>query len=101
MERTGDIPKQGTRNGVKRPRRSPLEREHQRTLVSEGVLRGESQRALAKRLGVSQATVKRDVRAIREEWRQARLQNQDTLIEQELAFVRVVQREAFEQWQKS
>jgi hypothetical protein len=101
MLNSEDKSNRGGQMSTKRGRRSPLKREHDRTVIAELALRGSSQRAIAQRLGLSQSSVKRDLAVVREEWLQRRLTSRDALVAQELAFVELVQREAFEQWVRS
>ena len=79
--------------------RTPQEKlkiEYRRMRVGELSLKGWTQVAIARELGVSQATISSDIKAIRKEWRESRIRNLDEVLEEVLQKLDVVEREAWE-----
>lgn len=76
------------------PGLSPDER---RVVVADALLRqrGVGRRELAGRLGVSVATIQADVRRLKREWREERLQDTEVLLAQHLAELAMVKSEAW------
>jgi len=64
-------------------------------------LQGETQQAIAQELGVSQPTVSIDLKELRSRWRQSAIRDFDEAIAQELAKIDLVEREYWEQWERS
>ncbi len=59
------------------------------------------QAAIARELGVSQATISNDLKAIRKEWKESRICNYNEATMEEVKSLEVVEREAWEAWQRS
>jgi hypothetical protein len=72
-----------------------------RQKVAEWALKGWTQEAIGTALGVSQATVARDLNAIREEWRKSAIRDFDEARGQQLNTLALVQAEAWAAWKKS
>jgi hypothetical protein len=75
--------------------------DERRQLVAEWTLKGWTQQAIARRLGVSQPVVSRDLRVIREQWRKSTLRNFDEARGQQLQKLLLVETEAWAAWQRS
>ena len=69
--------------------------------VASLYLRGESQWAIAGQCGVNQATISRDLKAIRAEWTNSALFDFEQVKAQQLAEVDEVEREAWAAWRRS
>jgi hypothetical protein len=101
-EPANDTPKVTPRKGVKRPHRSQLQREHDRARVAELLLqKGMSARRIAKEFGLSASSVRRDIKALRAEWKRERLQDHDSWVARQLAELSMTQRAAWDGWQRS
>jgi hypothetical protein len=101
-DQVGDAARQASRRGVKRPRRSQLQREHDRTKVAELLLqRGQSARRIAHEVGLSASTVRRDLRAVRAEWQAERAQNFDDWVSRQIAELTLTVRAAWHGWEQS
>lgn len=95
-------PKVTSQRGVKRPHRSQLQREHDRARVAEMLLqKGMSARRIAKEFGLSASSVRRDIKALRAEWKRERLQDHDAWVARQLAELSMTQRAAWDGWQRS
>jgi len=84
--------------------RTPQEKakiEHRRMRVAELYLKGWTQVAIARELGVSQATVSGDIKANRKEWRTQRLDNMEELALEEQKRLLQIEREAWSGWERS
>ena len=75
--------------------------QHRRTQVTELHVKNCRQAAIARELGVSQATISSDLKAIRKEWMESRVRNTDEAIEEGLKCLDAVEREAWDAWQRS
>jgi predicted transcriptional regulator len=83
-----------------KPQRA-LNAEDRRVKAASLYLRGHSQKEIATELSVSRACVSRDIKAIRQEWREDRVA---TIEEQRIienAKIDQIEREAWQQWEKS
>jgi len=78
-----------------------LEIEQRQAQVSELSLKGYSQTAIAKQLGVTQATVSDDLKAIREVWRASKIRDFDLNVSIELERLNLIEREMWEAWERS
>jgi predicted transcriptional regulator len=78
-----------------------LQIERRRQQVAEFYLTGQTQAAIARELNVSQATVSADLKAIRQQWRDSSLRNFDEAVEESLRKYQVLEREAWNGWQRS
>ena len=72
-----------------------------RRKVAEWSLKGLTQQSIGDTLGVSQATVARDLEAIRQQWRDAAVRNFDEARGQQLEKLDLVETEAWAGWQRS
>jgi DNA-binding transcriptional regulator YhcF (GntR family) len=101
-EQRQDTPKMVVQKGGKRPHRSQLRRELDRKRVSELLLMGEtSARQIAAKIGLSASTVRRDLQALRAEWRIERLQDQDEWVARQIQELSLTIRSAWEGWARS
>jgi DNA-binding transcriptional MocR family regulator len=101
MQQQEGVTRQGAQSDAKRVRRSPVQRELHRTLISDRLLEGRSERTIASELGLSQSTIHRDIEALKQEWLERRLRNRDELLADELRFIGFIQREAISEWRRS
>lgn len=74
---------------------------HRRRDVSAMLLRGATQEVIAEKLGVSQATVSRDVEWLHQQWKTESLYDIEALKERELRKVDHLENEAWEAWGRS
>lgn len=78
-----------------------LEIQERRRKVADLYIKGWRQSAIAEVVGVHVSNVCRDLAAIREEWREARLDSTEAWIDAQLAKIDKMELEAWEQWEKS
>ena len=81
--------------------RNPLQRDKDRTREVELYLKGWSQDAIAREVGISQNVVSLDLAAVRAEWREQRREDIDEARDDLLQQVRQVKREAWDAWNRS
>lgn len=72
-----------------------------RQLVAARYLRGEYQSQIAQDLGLTQAQISLDLKAIRAEWLKATLRDFDALKGEQLAKIDAIELEAWASWEKS
>ncbi len=72
-----------------------------RRRVAARYLRGDTQAEIAAQENVSQPTISNDLKAIREQWRQAAVRDFNEALSMELARIDEVEREAFSAWLRS
>lgn len=72
-----------------------------RKQVADAYLRGRTQAEIAVELGVNQATVSRDLQALREEWKRSALIDIDEAKARELAKIDAMEIEAWQAWERS
>lgn len=72
-----------------------------RKIISELYLRGMSQSTIAIDMRLSEATVSRDIAAIRKSWLKETVVNYNEFIAKELARIDQVEREAWDAWERS
>ena len=72
-----------------------------RKQVAELYLQGWSQPAIAQHLDVCQATICRDLKAIRQDWRDSAIRDFDSLRDTELQKLDLIEKEAWSAWQRS
>ena len=82
-------------------RQKKLQIEHRRTQVTELCLKRWTQAAIARELGVSQATISYDLKAVHKELKESRVHDLDEAIMREVASLDVVVREAWKEWERS
>src|SRR5262245_20513131 len=78
-----------------------VELARRREQVAELYVQGCNQYVIAERLGVCQATICFDLKAVRKEWRESSIRDFDTLREVELKKLERVEREAWSAWERS
>ncbi len=89
----------GMHRGARRGKVYPVW--ERRVKVAELYLEGTPQPAIAKKLGVSQPTVGRDLIAIREEWLKSSIRDFDSLKVQEIAKIDKLEEAAWAAWHRS
>lgn len=78
-----------------------LQIEYRRKQVSELYLKERTQADIARELGVSQATISSDIKALRKEWEKSRIRNTDELIAEQFKKHQLLSREAWDGWERS
>jgi predicted transcriptional regulator len=81
--------------------RETTELAHRRQKVAEMYLRGDYQSAIAQALGIDQAQVSRDLKAVRAMWLASTVRDFDAARAQELAKIDEVEREYWGAWERS
>jgi predicted transcriptional regulator len=81
--------------------RKKLRTNERQTKVAELYLRQKSQQDIASILGISQATVSRDLQAVQKSWREASLMNLNEAKQRELERIDVLEREYWAAWEES
>jgi hypothetical protein len=81
--------------------RTDFQKEYDREYEARMYLSGLRMSDIAERLGVSVATVQRDIEEIRDEWRTARIANMDMLKNMELARLDALEQTYWEAWRDS
>jgi DNA-binding transcriptional ArsR family regulator len=84
-----------------RPRNEALKIAQRRAKVAEMYLKGRFQWEIADSLGIDQATVSRDLKALQKEWKESAVRDFDEAKEQELARVDNLERTYWESWERS
>jgi len=82
-------------------RKRKIQIEQRQRQVAELTLKGLAQSEIAARLGISQSTVSNDLKAIRAAWRQGALRDFDATFSEQLEMLTLIQREAWEAWERS
>lgn len=85
---------------AKTPRRE-LALAHRREQVVDLYLQGWTQGAIAKQLGVAQATISSDLKAIRQLWQDSAVRDFDVCREIEIQKLNRIEREAWAAWERS
>ena len=70
-------------------------------VVAEMYLKGRSMREIGLQIGVSISQVKYDLDAVRKEWREARPAEYSALVDEQLAKIDRLEREAWDAWESS
>ncbi len=78
-----------------------LQIDRRRQLVADYYLRARPQATIALELGVSQATVSGDLKAIRKQWRESQIRDFGEAITIELKKIDRLEREAWYAWERS
>ena len=81
--------------------RNPSERESHLAEISRLYLSGSTQQAIAAHLGLSQPTISLDLKELRKRWRASAVRDFDESIAIELAKIELIEKELWEQWEKS
>lgn len=90
-------------------KRKPGERQHtnkkgveeRRRTVARLLVKSVPQYEIARICGVSSTQISRDIKHIRKEWKESRLEDTDEYVSQELAKIAVIEEEAWKAWEKS
>lgn len=82
-------------------RQRQLEIEQRRRQVAELSLKGHNQYEIAARLDVGQATVSEDLKRLRAAWRESGVRDFDSLVAEQMNTLAMIQREAWEAWERS
>lgn len=83
------------------PKRSPIQRERDKTTIIELTLKGWTQRQIADHLEVDAAIINRELKKIKEEWRKEKLEDADLHIKQELRRLSMLEAEYWRGWERS
>lgn len=83
------------------PNSKRLEIARRRQAVATLTLRGWTQSQIAHELAVGQATVSSDLKAVRQEWREAAIHDFDLLSRAELLKLDLIERESWLAWERS
>lgn len=81
--------------------RQPLEASKHRPLIAALYLKGFTQAAIGEQLGISHATVSRDLKLIQEHWRQSAISDMNDAKQRELEKIDVLEYEAWQAWLRS
>jgi predicted transcriptional regulator len=84
-----------------RSKRETLAQDKRREVVADLYLKGWSQMAIAAHLGLSQATISNDLKAIQAQWRESSVRDFDSARERELRKLDRVERESWAAWERS
>jgi transposase len=88
-------------NRKPRQSRTPSQMERDNLLISSMYLKGISQSEIAEKTGIDQATVSRTLKALQSEWQTRAILNVDERKRMELERIDLVEREAWQAWEKS
>jgi predicted transcriptional regulator len=83
------------------PKRTPAQRERDREHVATLYLKGWSQSEIANYLEVSQPLISKELKAIKAKWHSEQLEQYEFYIAQELDRLRLIEKEAWEAWERS
>ena len=86
---------------VSAPKRTEFEREAQLVEIKDAYLRGDTQMAIAERLGLSQGQISRDLAKIQRRWRESSLVDINEAKQRELERIDVLEREYWQAWENS
>lgn len=81
--------------------RKPYQIEKDRAIASALYLKGRSQMVIAEKLGLTQATISRELKLIREAWQESALVSMDTKKNKELAKIDLLEVQAWDSWEAS
>lgn len=82
-------------------RRTKSETESDRAKIARYLLKGYEQQEIAAKMGLSESTISRDVKAIRKEWKESALMDFNEARNRELAALNLIERENWRAWMKS
>ena len=85
----------------KRKQRSQDEILRDRAIIGERYLKGETLTSIAAGLGISLSRVSRNMKELRQEWRESALTDIDALMAEQLAKIDEVEKEAWAAWHRS
>jgi len=83
------------------PKRTRAQRIHDRALVADRYLAGETMAEIAGELGLSTRQISYDLKKVREDWQAAALADITEIMSRELARIDRIERKAWEAWEKS
>lgn len=83
------------------PKRSPLQREQERSTISRLVLQGKTHQEIANFLELERSTITKEIKAIRSEWQRSSLRDFDEDRGQKLAELELVKSELWQSWHDS
>ena len=83
------------------PKRTEFEREANLVEIKDAYLRGDTQMAIAERLGLSQGQISRDLAKIQRRWRESSLVDINEAKQRELERIDVLEREYWQAWENS
>ena len=83
------------------PKRTEFEREANLVEIKDAYLRGDTQMAIAERLGLSQGQISRDLAKIQKRWRESSLVDINEAKQRELERIDVLEREYWQAWENS
>lgn len=83
------------------PKRTPFERERDLEITAGMYLRGMTQAAIGKRIGVSQRQISSDLKLLQKRWQQSALVDIDAVKGKELAKIDALERTYWQAWRKS
>jgi len=81
--------------------RTEIQKAEHRRIIAALYLRGKTQASIAAELGLSIATISRDIKVIHADWLKETRQDFDALKARELEKINEVEREAWESWRQS
>jgi transcriptional regulator with XRE-family HTH domain len=81
--------------------RKPAEKDRDRKLIAEYYLMGWLQAEIAQAVGLAQSTVSKELRTIREFWRESTLVDVDALLAKEVARIDLIELEYWQAWEAS
>lgn len=81
--------------------RTKIQASQHRPLIASMYLKGYNQYEIADQLGITQATVSRDLKLIQEQWRQSAVHDMDQAKQRELERIDVLELEAWNAWLRS
>jgi len=84
-----------------RTRQEDVRIEQRRQQVADFYVKGSTQSQISRELGVSQSTISADLKAIRREWREARIRDFDEAVSLELKKLDHLEREAWSGWERT
>ena len=82
-------------------RRTKAQKERDRAALAELYLKGHTQRDIAAAIGISASQVCRDLRLLHEQWFDSQLSNMSQAKAEQLAKLDLLEREAWEEWDRS
>ena len=83
------------------PRRSPVQREHDKATIAELSLKGWSQTRIANYLEVDQAVINRELKRIKAEWKAEALEDTGIYVKAELRRIAMLEAEYWDAWHRS
>jgi hypothetical protein len=85
----------------RKPHRSQLQREQDKATISRLILQGKTQQEIANYLELDRSLISREIKAIRQEWKQSGLRDFDEERGQKLAELELIKIELWQAWDES